>query len=81
MTLKAYSQVCNIDPTNTTASVQPDGSIASCPVTPSWVLNDQIQNFDITQGVGFWTVGFTSVMFFYLIAKGVGTVLRLAKYG
>lgn len=79
MTLKTYSQVCVIDPSNTQTSVQPDGSIANCPVTPKWVLNNDVQNFDYTQATGFWTAAFTTIIFLYFSSKGIASVLGMVK--
>jgi hypothetical protein len=79
MPLKSYSQVCEIDPTNTPASVQPDGTIANCPVSPKWVLNNEIQNFDYQQATGFWTASFTTIIFLYFSSKGISSLLGMVK--
>jgi hypothetical protein len=79
MTLKAYSQVCEIDPSNLINAVQPDGTIANCPVPPKWVLNESVQNFDIQQALGFWTTAFTTVIFLYFSTKGIAMLLNLVK--
>jgi hypothetical protein len=79
MTLKNYSQVCPIDPSNSTSTVQPDGTIATCPVTPKWVLNNDVQNFDINQALGFWTAAFTTIIFLYFSSKGIASILGMVK--
>jgi len=76
MTLQAYTQVCEVDPTNTALNVQPNGTISNCPVSPVWQLDTQAQNFDLTQAVGFWGAAFGSVLFLYFSVKGIGMVYK-----